>query len=90
MAILNMIKEVTEVIGKKIIVESGKMVTDLTETIGSGPEIILETGGKQIDTKKVHGREDKEIGLENKWFPYKSILNKFLFPFIMEIFNRNH
>ena len=85
-----MIKEGTEVIGKTIIVESGKMVTDLTDTIGSGREIILETGGKQINTKKVHGREDKQISLENKWFPYQHILNKFLFLFIMEIFNRNH
>ena len=84
------IKDVTEVIGKKIIVESRKMVRDLTQVIESGPEIILETGGKQIDPEKLHGKEAQDIGLENNWFPYKRILNKFLFLFIMEIFNRDH
>ena len=86
------IQEVTEVIGRKIIVESGKMVRDLTETIESGPEIILETEGKQIDSEKVHGREEMEIGLENKGLPRTIILSKFLFLFIMEyrVFNRDH
>ena len=90
MTILRMnIKEVTEVIGRKIIVESGKMLRDLTENIENGPDIVLETGGKPIDPEKVHVREDKEIDLENKGFPQKMILNKFLFMFIMEIFNRD-
>ena len=90
MTILSMkIKEVVtvEVTGRNIIVESGKMVRDLTETIESGPEVILETGGKQIDSEEVHGRENKQIGLENKGFPYTNIMNIFLF--IMEIFNRD-
>ena len=43
------------------------MVRDLTETIESGPEIILETGGKPID-------REKEIGLENKGFPGSFVL----------------
>ena len=64
------------------------MVRDLAETIASGPEIILETGGKQMDPETVHGRDDKEIGLENKGFPYNDILNIFLF--IIGIFNRDH
>ena len=58
-------------IGRKIIEESGKMVRDLTETIESCPEIILETGGKQI-------------GLGNKGFAESIISNQFLFLFIME------
>ena len=70
-------------IGRKIRVESGKMVRDLTETIESGPESILETGGKQIDP-------EKQIGPENKGRPESIILNQFLFLFIMEIFNGDH
>ena len=85
MAILSMeIKDVTEAIGRMTIVESGKMVTELTDTIGIGPEIILETGRKQIDTEKVHGTEEIEIGLENKGLSHNVILNKFPFLFIME------
>ena len=83
MTILSMkLKEVTEVIGRQIIVESGKRVRDFTETIESDPKIILETGGKQIDPEKL-------IGLEKK-FLESVILNQFLFLFIMEIFNRDH
>ena len=78
------IKEVTEVIGRNIIAESGKMVRDLTENIESGPEVILETGGKQIDP-------EKEIGLKNKWFPQNVMMDQVLFLFIMgKIFNRDH
>ena len=76
MTILSMkIREVAEVIGRQIIV-SGKRVRDLTETIESGPEIILETGDKKIDT-------EKEIGLEKR-FPESVILDQFRFLFIME------
>ena len=64
------------------------MVRDLAETIASGPEIILETAGKKMDPEKVHGRDDKEIGLENKGFPYNDISNIFLF--IIGIFHRDH
>ena len=49
MTILSMkIKKITEVIGRQIIVEDGKRVRVLIETIESSTEINFETGGKQI------------------------------------------